>query len=251
MPKANGLEVVIGYSRQGSLQAHGAKEDLLTDKKFLYKHFFGSRRVTDNAGQDGAVYATFQQNSVEWNLITSYGSSSIENDSGTVFGSSANMDAFVMAFYLGVSEEAVSGTLSLRPLFALQVANYSQEEYDEVSQNAVGKSVDEDDRWCCQSILGLDIGSTKEFKKFDLITRFNLAWQHEFNDENEGVGYTLIGGVDRHQFTMQAPVADSLDAGLNFGMLFRKSLEFSAGLNGRFSKDYNAIGYNAKLQYTF
>ena len=72
-----------------------------------------------------------------------------------------------------------------------------------------------------------------------------------FNADSDTLDYTLIGGTDPHYFTIQAPVEDSIDLGINFGFLFKDSFEFSAGLDGRFSSEYMGVGYNGKIQYTF
>jgi len=44
--------------------------------------------------------------------------------------------------------------------------------------------------------------------------------------------YTLIGGTDPHYFTIQAPVKDSLDPGINTGFPVKERFEFSPGLDG-------------------
>ena len=199
----------------------------------------------------GALYATIQLQNVDLDLIGSYGTSSIENRSGTIFGSDAEMDAGTTVFYIGASEEAISGPITLTPTFAFQVANYSQDGYDEESENAIGRSVDSYDRWSYQSILGISLGSVKTIKNFDLITRVKASWQHEFNTDIESLNYTLIDGTDPHYFLIQAPVEDAFDLGVSIGALFGKNLEFSLGLDGRYSKEFTAVGYNGKIQYSF
>ena len=199
----------------------------------------------------GALYATAQLKNVDLDLIGSYGTSSVESRSGTIFGSEAEMDASTAVFYIGASEEAISGPITFTPVVAFQVANYSQDSYDEVSENAIGRSVDSYDRWSYQSILGFTLGSVKTMESFDFITRVKASWQHEFNTDIESLNYTLIGGTDPHYFLIQAPVEDAFDLGVSIGALFGKSLEFSLGLDGRYSKEFMAVGYNGKIQYSF
>ena len=199
----------------------------------------------------GALYATAQLKNVDLDLIGSYGTSSVESRSGTIFGSEAEMDASTTVFYIGASKEAISGPITFTPVVAFQVANYSQDGYDEVSENAIGRSVDSYDRWSYQSILGFTLGSVKTMESFDFITRVKASWQHEFNTDIESLNYTLIDGTDPHYFLIQAPVEDALDLGVSIGALFGKSLEFSLGLDGRYSKEFMAVGYNGKIQYSF
>jgi len=151
----------------------------------------------------------------------------------------------------GAYGPAISGPITVTPLAAFQVANYNQDAYDEVSTNAIGRSVDSYDHWSYKSILGVTVGSVKTMKNFDFITRVKVSWQHEFNAAIETLDYTLIGGADPHYFSIQAPVQDTFDLGLSFGAIFGDTLEFSLGLDGRYSKEFMTISYNGKIQYSF
>jgi len=199
----------------------------------------------------GALYAAVRLNDVDVDLIGSYGSSSVESGSGTIFGSEAEMDASTMVFYIGASEEAVSGPVTVTPMFALQMANYSQDGYDEVSTNAIGRSVDSYDHLSCKSILGATVGWVRTMESFDFISRVKMGWQHEFNADVEILDYTLIDGTNPHYFTIQAPAKDVFDLGASVGALFGGNLEVSLGLDGRYSKEFTAISYNGKIQYSF
>ena len=199
----------------------------------------------------GALYATVRLKNIDWDLVGSYGNSSVENESGTVFGSEAEMDASTMVFYIGASEEAISGPVTITPLFAFQAANYSQDGYDEVSTNAIGRAVDSYDHWSYKSIVGATIGFVKAMESFDFITRVKMGWQHEFNADIEILDYTLIDGTNPHYFTIQAPAKDTFDLGVSIGALFGESFEISLGLDGRYSKEFTAISYNGKIQYSF
>ncbi len=199
----------------------------------------------------GAFYATARLNDIDVDMVGSYGNSSVESESGTVFGSEAEMDASTMVFYIGASEEAISGPVTIAPLLAFQMANYNQDSYDEVSTNAIGRAVDSYDHWSYKSILGATIGSVKTMKSFDFITRVKMGWQHEFNADSEVLNYTLIDGTDPHYFTIQAPAKDTFDLGVSIGALFGENFEVSLGLDGRYSKEFTAISYNGKIQYSF
>ncbi len=207
--------------------------------------------TSDASTAYGALYGTVRLKNFDLDLIGSYGASSVESESGTIFGSDAEMDASTMAFYIGASEEASAGSYTFTPVAALQAANYSQDAYDEVSTNAVGRAVDSYDRWSFKSILGVNVGFVKAMKSFDLITRVKASWHHEFNTDIDTLNYTLIDGTDSHYFTIQAPAADSLDLGASIGTLFGENLEISLGLDGRYSEEFTAISYNGKIQYSF
>jgi len=120
-----------------------------------------------------------------------------------------------------------------------------------VSTNAIGRAVDSYDRWSFKSILGANIASVKTMQRFDLITRVKASWQHEFNADIDTLNYSLIDGTDPHYFTIQAPVEDAFDLGVSIGALFGESFEVSLGLDGRYSKEFTAISYNGKIQYSF
>jgi outer membrane autotransporter protein len=199
----------------------------------------------------GALYATVRLKEIDWDLMGSYGNISIENSSGTVFDSDAETDASTMVFYVSASEEAVSGPFTFAPLVAFQAAHFDQEGYDEVSANAIGRAVDSYDRWSYKSILGATAGTVKPMAAFDLIIRGSASWQHEFNTDVDTLNYTLIGGTDPHFFKVQAPVEDLFDVGIHVGALIGGRLEVGAGIDGRFSGEYSAASYNARVQYTF
>lgn len=207
--------------------------------------------TSDASTAYGALYTSFRFKEIDWDLIGSYGSSSVENESGTIFGSDAEIDAATMVFYIGASEEADYGSFTLAPVVAFQAANYSQDGYNEVSTNAVGRTVDSYDRWSYKSIVGIRGASVKALKNFDLITRMRASWQHEFNTDTDSLQYTLIDGNDPHYFTIQSPVADAFDLGVSIGALFSENLEVSLGLDGRYSSDFTAISYNGRIQYSF
>ena len=207
--------------------------------------------TSDASTAYGALYGTVRMKSFDLDLIGSYGASSVESESGTVFGSDAEMDASTMVFYIGASEEASAGSYTFTPLVAFQAANYSQDAYDEVSTNAIGRAVESYDRWSFKSILGADIASVKTLQRFDLITRVKASWQHEFNADIDTLNYSLIDGSDPHYFTIQAPVEDAFDLGVSIGALFGERFEVSLGLDGRYSKEFTAISYNGKIQYSF
>lgn len=207
--------------------------------------------TSDAATAYGALYTTVRLKDVDLDLIGSYGLSSVESDSGTVFGSEAEMDASTMVFYIGASEEATAGSYTFTPVVAFQAANYSQDGYNEVSTNAIGRAVDSYDRWSLKSILGVNVGFVKTMKSFDLITRVKASWHHEFNTDIDTLNYTLIDGTDPHYFTIQAPAEDAFDLGASIGALFGGNLELSLGLDGRYSEEFTAISYNGKIQYSF
>ena len=199
----------------------------------------------------GALYASFRIKQVDWDLVGSYGGSSIESSSGTIFGSTAETDASTAVFYIAASEEQRYGQYTVTPMAAFQAALYSQDGYDEVSANAIGRSVEDYDRWSYRSILGATLSTAKPFRSFDLLMRFKANWEHEFNTDIDTLNYSLIGGTDPHYFTIQAPVEDAIDLGVGLGLLFNEDLEFSVGLDGRFSQDYLGVSYNGRIQYTF
>ena len=69
--------------------------------------------------------------------------------------------------------------------------------------------------------------------------------------DSEVLNYTLIDGTDPHYFTIQAPAKDTFDLGVSIGALFGENFEVSLGFDGRYSKEFTAISYNGKIQYSF
>jgi outer membrane autotransporter protein len=161
------------------------------------------------------------------------------------------MDASTMVLYVGAGKEMPYGSWTFTPVAAFQAANYSQDSYDEVSTNAIGRAVDSYDRWSCKSILGAHVDAVKNLQRFDLVMRLNASWQHEFNADVDTLTYTLIDGTTPHYFTIQAPVEDAFDLGASIGALFGENLEVSLGLDGRYAAEFTAISYNGKIQYNF
>lgn len=199
----------------------------------------------------GAVYASKQVEGIDLDLVGSFGFSSIENESGTIFGTDAETEATVVALYGALSEEQSYGPFTFAFVAGLQAASYRQSAYDETSSVAIGLEVDNYDRWSVESTLGGTLGATHMFKNFDLITQLNMGWRHEFNSDPDELDFRLEGGLRRHTFEVDAPSSDIVDLGVDISALFKERLEVGVGLEGRIAQEFSALNYNAKVQYSF
>lgn len=208
----------------------------------------------------GIFYASY--GTQEWfgDLVASYGAISIENEAGITFGDvSSETDATQASLYLGLGKEwrlqqneAHQKGWRFRPQVGLRVGLYDQDAYDEVSANVVAKSVEAFERWSYLSNVGAAVVLPKAFKNVALETELRANWLHEFNDDEERVGYTLQGGTgQRHEMIMQSPDADALDAGVAVRAIWANGLQLRAAVDGQFSDNFMAATISGSLLYNF
>jgi hypothetical protein len=202
----------------------------------------------------GLLYASFGTEDWFGDLIVSYGSSDIDNESGTAFDVSSSVDASQTALYLGVGKEFQdpdgSGAL-LRPLFGLQLSQYDQDAYEEKSSNAVAKDVDAYDRWSYQSIFGATMILPSKGKKTDIETQLRAFWLHEFNDDEEKIDYTLIGSDQAGQFILRSPESDVGQFGIGLVAKWDNGLQLRGDLDAQVSSDFYSTTLSGALLYEF
>ncbi len=67
-----------------------------------------------------------------------------------------------------------------------------QDGYTEKSSNAVGRQVDDYDRWSMRTDIGVKASFHKDMVKTILMPEAHVKWLHEFNAVEDQVGYSLI-----------------------------------------------------------
>ncbi len=201
----------------------------------------------------GLFYASW--GTVSWfgDFNFGYGRSSIKDSSGTAFDTSAEYDADQLGFYLGGGKEMVfrNDRLFVTPSAALSGSYYLQESYVESSTTAVPRRVDEYDYFSLQSELGLKVCYTRDLRRSALVPELHANWLHEFNADEQRIGYSLVGGSGSYRFGMPAPVEDlyEVGTGLAWWMYNRdtKAYEWFAGIDGRIGDGYTEAIVSLRL----
>jgi outer membrane autotransporter protein len=132
---------------------------------------------------------------------------------------------------------------------------YNQESYTEEATTAVPRDVDAYDRFSLQSILGFKTAMYQEYRTFIMIPEVRANWLHEFNTDNDRIGYSLVGGSGDYTFGIQSPEENLFEIGTSVSARLEdkaeRVLELSLSLDGRFGGDYSAIALSARALYEF
>jgi len=202
----------------------------------------------------GILYASV--GTVSWfgDANLGYGRSSIEDRSGTMFDTSADYDADLFGFYLGGGKQMVfsDDRLFVTPSAAMSGAYYLQGDYTENSSTAVPRQVDDYEHLSYRSELGLKTMYTYELKRTALMPEIHVNWLHEFNTDEQRIGYSLVGDPGRHSFGLMAPVEDIYEVGALLS--WWKDLggngkyhEWALGVDSRFGDGYTETTASLRL----
>ncbi len=208
---------------------------------------------SDAATGYGMLYANYGTKDWFGDLIVSYGLTDMDNTSGTDFDVASSVEASQTAFYIGGGyqfEDEPSGSL-FRPLLGLQVSQFDQDAYTEESPNALAKDVDAYDRLSVQSSFGASLVFPKAGKKMDMELHLRTYWLHEFNDDEEQVGYALIDSGLRGQFVMRSPDSDTAQLGAGFVMNARNGWQLRADIDVLLSQTFASTTLSGALLYEF
>jgi hypothetical protein len=201
----------------------------------------------------GILYASYGTKDWFGDLVGSYGQIDMDNKSGTDFNVKSDVDASQTTFYMGGGykfEDEPTG-VQLRPLAGIQIGYFDQDGYTEKSSNAVAKDVDSYDRWSYQSILGASMVFPKAFTRVDLETHLRTYWLHEYNDDEDRIGYTLIDSAQTGRFSMRSPDQDIGQVGLGLVAKYRNGLQLRTDVDGQFSETFSAVTVSGALLYEF
>ncbi len=213
---------------------------------------------TSDAGLGyGILYGSW--GTLDWfaDASLAYGFGSVEGDSGTSFDASSDTDLSEFGFYLGGGKEMVfrEDTVFLTPTVAMLGGRYAQDGYTEKSSNSVGRKVEDYSRWSFQSDIGAELVFRKELDRSVLMPDVHAKWLHEFNTDEDSVGYRLVGGTGSYSYTMTAPVADLFEVGAGLSLWTANKggsvYEFALGYDARFGSGYMANILNARLNIEF
>jgi len=206
----------------------------------------------------GILYASV--GTVSWfgDINLGYGHSKIEDQSGTMFNTSAEYTADQLGFYLGGGKEMVfsDDRLFITPSAAMSGAYYLQGGYTEHSTTAVPRSVDEYDYLSYRSELGLKTLYTYELKRTILMPEVHVNWLHEFNADEQRIGYSLVGDSGRYSFGLPAPVEDLYEVGALLSWWKNlggngKFHEWALGVDSRFGDGYMETTASLRLLSRF
>ncbi len=204
----------------------------------------------------GLVYASWGTLSWFGDLNFGYGRSLINDRSGTSFKTTAEYNADQLGFYAGGGKEMVfmEDRLFITPSAALSGSYYMQESYVESSTMALPRRVDEFDYLSLQSEVGLKASYTHALKRSVLEPEGHVNWMHEFNADEERIGYSLVGGTGSYSFGVAAPVEDIYEVGLGLGWWLhgqQNVYQWSVGLDGRFGDGYTETTASLRLLSQF
>jgi len=196
----------------------------------------------------GVLYTSFGSDDWFGDVNLGYGRSRVKTRSGTVLGGEGDTDAAHCTAYLGGGKEIKStdGWLFLVPEAALFAGYYDQEGYNDGLMK-----VDAYGRWSFQSRLGATLELRKQVGSVVLKPELHTFWLHEFNDDPEQIGYSLIGGTGRYTFGVQAPDEDILEIGAGLSATFKDRLELVLDVDGQHNDSYKAIIVSARAVYEF
>jgi outer membrane autotransporter protein len=205
----------------------------------------------DASTRQGALYTTVAGESWFFDSSLVCGLSSIDQDLGNVFDTTASYDAQNVALYVGVGHETVGQYLVITPQAGLLANYYRQDGYTEESDNSIAREVSGYDALYLQSLLGCSIGLYMTVGEVTVRPDFRVRWLHEFNADEEDVDCNLIGSTVPMVMTMQSREADVLQFGAGFAVKLSEALEC------RMDLDLNTFGggtrydIGGKLIYQF
>lgn len=205
----------------------------------------------------GILYGSYGSKSWFGDVSLAYGMGSVENKTGTAFDTKADIDASQFGFYLGGGKEFVSrlDSLFITPTLAISGGNWMQDSYKEKSSNSVVKNVEEYNRWSFMSEVGVETVFRKELRNSILMPELRAKWLHEFNTDEDSLGYTLEGGTGNYSFGMISPVSDlfELGAGLSLWKQNKQGTvyEYAIGYDARIGSGYMANILNARVNIEF
>jgi outer membrane autotransporter protein len=200
----------------------------------------------------GMLYASV--GTADWfgDLNLSYGRSDVETRSGTVFDASGDFNADSFGLYVGGGKEIrfSRNRFMVTPEAAFIVGWYDQESYSE-SSSFTAMEVDAYDRWSYQTRLGAALGM--EYLSGSVLIKPEVRgyWLHEFEDDPERIGYSLVGGTGRYVFSVQSPDEDVFEVGAGLSATFRERLELVFDVDGQFADAYEAVTVGARAMYQF
>ncbi len=221
--------------------------------------FAGSTLDGDNGDESdattgyGILYANYGTKDWFGDLALSYGLTDMDNTSGTDFDVTSSVEASQSMFYIGGGyqfEDEPSGAL-LRPLLGLQVSQFDQDAYAEESSNALAKDVDAYDRWSYQSTFGASLIFPKEGQKVDMELQLRTYWLHEFNGDEENVGYTLIDSGLPGQFVLRSPDQNIVQLGTGFVTNWKTGWQLRADIDVLLGGTYTSTTISGALLYEF
>ncbi|MEI6890774.1 MAG: autotransporter domain-containing protein, partial [Pontiella sp.] len=205
----------------------------------------------------GMLYSSWGSSAWFLDGSLAFGMGSVENETGTQFDTSAEFDANQLAFYLGGGKELLylDDRLIVTPSAGILGGLYMQEGYTEQADNAIARKVDDYNRFSFRSEFGVQAIFHKHLKKFVLMPETHVNWLHEFNDDEDQVDFSLVGGTGSYSFGMQAPVSDILEVGVGLSLWAESRnnvvYEWALGFDSRFGDGYSANAINARLVVEF
>ncbi|MDF7806676.1 autotransporter domain-containing protein [Pontiellaceae bacterium B12219] len=205
----------------------------------------------------GMLYSSWGTSDWFANASLAYGLGSVKNNSGTAFDSSAEFDSSQFGYYLGGGKEMVfkEDRLFVTPSAGFLGGWYMQDGYTERSTTAVAKKVDAYNRWSLNSEIGAKVVFHQDFRRSVLMPEVHANWIHQFNADEEQVGYSLVNGTGDYSFGMAAPVSDLLEFGLGLSLWTGSKdgavYEWGLGFDSRFGDGYSASALNARLVVEF
>lgn len=205
----------------------------------------------DADSQYGAVYTSVAGEEWFFDAGVIYGHSSIDQDLGDVFDTTASYDAQNMAVRFGVGHKMVGQYLIVTPQVGVLANYYNQDAYTEKSTNAYPRDVEGFDTLYIQSSVGGNVEMYTSLGDLTFRSELRAHWLHEFNADESDVNYTVANNPQQLSMTMQAPETDIFRVGAGVILQLSEYLEFRMDANAGGSSGYNQYDLSGTLRYQF
>ncbi|MEE9367536.1 MAG: autotransporter domain-containing protein [Pontiella sp.] len=206
---------------------------------------------TDTKTKYAAIYASAGTKNWFADASIIYGSTAIDSTLGSTFDTTADYSANNLAFYFGGGKELLSNYLIFTPQASLLGNYYTQDDYRETATTTVGRNVESFDAFYLQSSLGGSLGVYTTLGDVTFKPEIRAFWLHEWNAEDESLGYSLIGGTGNYTMLLQAPEKDIITIGIGSSAKLGDYLELRADLDTRQGTDYSDYTLLGSLRYQF
>ncbi|VGO21345.1 autotransporter family protein [Pontiella sulfatireligans] len=208
----------------------------------------------------GAVYGTYDFSRAYIDAGIAYGFNDVSTKTRKPFVMHGDFDAQLICTYIGGGYDLIDtehGTV-FTPEASLQYTYYEQDSYNERSNDAVPRRIDDYDADSLRSSLGLNISmlNSLELKHYGFKIDGRLHWIHEFNSDTDDMSFKLEGGNANYQLSPPDLDEDLFRAGIGFSFFNTekqkpKNVLFRVDFDELFGENFNSHNLTLKVVYAF
>ncbi len=202
----------------------------------------------------GAGYLSMGTDAWYGDMAIAIGRSSIEDMSGSTFGSHADYDATSYALQLNGGNEwrLLNGLLYVTPQASMLLSYYRQEDYTESSGGGVERDVASYERFSAVAGIGAAVAVEKHLENTVVRPEVRYRWLHELNTGTETANFSLVGGQGgQYEFQMPGAEENLLEIGTGLSCSFNDELTLAVDLDWRAGHDYEAHTISGRMVYEF